>query len=57
VSAFRVLTRVPLLPFDKFSNGKNIRHVHCPVLIMHSRRDTVIPFWHGQKAFAAANEP
>ena len=57
VSTFRVLTRVPLLPFDKFPNYKNIRHVHCPVLIMHGRQDSVIPFWHGEKIFALANEP
>ena len=57
VSAFRVLTRVPLLPFDKFPNYKNIRHVHCPVLIMHSHGDTVIAAWHGQKLFDIANEP
>lgn len=57
VSAFRVLTRVPLLPFDRFPNYKYIRHVHCPVLIMHSRGDTVIAFWHGQKLFNLANEP
>lgn len=57
VSALRVLTRVPLLPFDKFPNYKNIRHVHTPVLIMHSRGDSVIAFWHGQKMFALANEP
>src|ERR1051326_5718923 len=57
VSPFRVLTRVPLLPFDKFPNYKNIRHVHCPVLIMHSYGDTVIAAWHGQKLFHLANEP
>src|SRR6266481_8178150 len=57
VSAFRVLTRIPLLPFDKFPNYKNIRHVHSPVLIMHSRADSLIGFWHGQKMFALANEP
>jgi fermentation-respiration switch protein FrsA (DUF1100 family) len=57
VSAFRVLTRVPLLPFDKFPNYKYIRHVHSPVLIMHSREDSVIAFWHGQKMFDLANEP
>ena len=57
VSAFRVLTRVPLLPFDKFPNYKYIRHVHSPVLIMHSRADSVIPFWHGQKIFNLANPP
>jgi len=57
VSAFRVLTRVPLLPFDKFPNYKNLPHVHCPVLILHSRADSVIPFWHGQKLFELAHEP
>ena len=57
VSAFRVLTRIPLLPFDKFPNYKNIRHVHSPVLIMHSRADSVISFWHGQKMFDLANQP
>jgi fermentation-respiration switch protein FrsA (DUF1100 family) len=57
VSAFRVLTRIPLLPFDKFPNYKYIRHIHSPVLIMHSRADSVIPFWHGQKLFDLANQP
>jgi fermentation-respiration switch protein FrsA (DUF1100 family) len=57
VSAFRVLTRIPLLPFDRFPNSRNIRHVHSPVLIMHSRADSVIPFWHGQKMFELANAP
>src|SRR5437899_4619142 len=57
VTAFRVLTRVPVLPFDKFPNARNIRHVHSPVLVIHSRGDSVIPFWHGQKIFALANEP
>jgi fermentation-respiration switch protein FrsA (DUF1100 family) len=57
VSAFRVLTRIPLLPFDKFPNYKFIRHVHSPVLIMHSRGDSVIAFWHGQRMFDLANEP
>lgn len=49
LSAFRVLTRVPLLPWDKFPNYKRIGHVRCPVLIIHGTADEVIPFWHGQK--------
>ncbi|HET8892361.1 MAG TPA: alpha/beta hydrolase [Candidatus Angelobacter sp.] len=57
VSVFRVLTRIPLLPFDKFPNYKNIRHVHSPVLIMHSHADSVIAFWHGQRMFDLANQP
>jgi abhydrolase domain-containing protein 17 len=57
LSAFRVLTRVPLLPFDRFPNYKSIRHVHCPVLIMHGTADSVIGLWHGRKLFELANEP
>ena len=57
VSAFRVLTRIPLLPFDKFPNYKNIPHVHCPVLIIHGTVDTVIGPWHGQKLYDLANDP
>jgi len=57
LSAFRVLTRIPLLPFDKFPNYKDIRNVHCPVLIIHGDSDTVIPPWHGKKLYDLANEP
>lgn len=57
ISAFRVLTRIPLLPFDKFPNYKDIRRVRCPVLIVHGDSDTVIPQWHGRKLFALANGP
>ena len=57
LSAFRVLTRIPLLPFDKFPNYKLIRQVHCPVLIIHGESDTVIGSWHGKRLFELANEP
>jgi fermentation-respiration switch protein FrsA (DUF1100 family) len=57
VSAFRVLTRVPVLPFDKFPNYKRIAHVHCPVLIVHGAKDSIIGPWHGRKLFDLANKP
>src|SRR5262245_17605652 len=57
LSAVRVLTRIPLLPFDKFPNYKDIRQVRCPVLIFHGDQDEVIPFWHGQKLFDIAHFP
>ncbi|HEV2987153.1 MAG TPA: alpha/beta hydrolase [Candidatus Angelobacter sp.] len=57
VSAFRVLTRVPLLPFDRFTNYRNIVHVHSPVLIIHGTADGIIGVWHGQKLYDLANEP
>jgi len=57
LSAFRVLTRVRLLPWDKFDNTSKIRRVRAPVLVIHGRSDRVIPFWHGQRMYELANEP
>jgi fermentation-respiration switch protein FrsA (DUF1100 family) len=56
-SAFRVMTRVSVLPFDRFDNLCKIKTVHCPVLIIHGTQDSVINASHGRKLFAAANEP
>ena len=36
-SAFRVLTRFALLPFDKFPNLAKISNVRCPVKVAHSK--------------------
>jgi fermentation-respiration switch protein FrsA (DUF1100 family) len=57
LSAFRMLTRVQVLPWDKFDNASRIREVHCPVLIIQGKRDEVIPWWHGQRIYQLANEP
>jgi len=56
-SAFRVMTRVRVLPFDKFDNLAKIKKVHCPVLIIHGTQDSVINPSHGRALFAAANDP
>lgn len=57
VSTYRVKTRFPLIPFDKFVNIKKISQVKAPLLIIHGKRDTIVPFWHGQKLMQAANRP
>ena len=57
VSAFRVLTRVRLLPWDEFNNSAHIRRVHCPVLVIQGKQDEVITWWHGQRIYELANEP
>ncbi len=57
VSAFRVLTKFPITPFDKFTNLSKIKSIKCPVLFIHGRNDAVISFWHGERLFAEANEP
>ena len=57
VSAFRVKTHVPLLPWDQFRNLKAMPSIQCPKLIMHGTADKLIPFWHGEKLYEAAAEP
>jgi len=51
VTAFRVRTKWTLYPFDKFSNISKLPLVTTPVLIMHSRDDAIIPFWHSQELY------
>lgn len=53
----QVVTRIPILPFDRFRNIDKITDVDCPVLVMHGKNDRIIPFSHGQRLYAAANEP
>lgn len=57
VTAFRVVTTYPIMPFDKFNNIGKIDDISCPILIMHGTNDSIIPFWHGKNLFNAANEP
>lgn len=56
-TAFRVLTHVPLVPFDKFRNVDKIRQVKAPILFMHGRSDRVIPFRQGLALYEQANQP
>lgn len=57
VSAYRVVTRAPVLPFDKFQTLSKLERVRCPVLVMHGEQDEVIGFWHGRKLYERAPEP
>ncbi|NET43159.1 alpha/beta hydrolase [Okeania sp. SIO2B3] len=56
-TAFRVVTRIPIYPFDKFRSIDKIKDVNCPVLVIHGNADRVIPFSHGKQLFTTANEP
>lgn len=54
--------RFPWLPLMLVKNYRyDTQHylemVHCPVLVVHSRTDEVIPFHHGRKLFETAGEP
>jgi len=41
----------------KYDTLAAIREVHCPVLIVHSQEDRIVPFRHARKLFDAANDP
>jgi fermentation-respiration switch protein FrsA (DUF1100 family) len=56
-STNRVLTRVGLLPFDRFLNFRLIGSVQSPVLVIHGTRDQLISPAHGRTLFALAPEP
>lgn len=57
VSAFRVLTKYKIIPFDKFQSLDKIKSIKCPTLFIHGRKDRIIAFWHSEKLFEEANQP
>ena len=57
ISAFRVVTRAPILPFDQFRTLSKLQRIDCPVLVIHGTDDEVIQFWHGQMLYDKARDP
>ncbi|WP_254721650.1 alpha/beta hydrolase [Kovacikia minuta] len=53
-SVFRVITRIPLYPFDKFANINKIQAVHCPVLIIARLERSHHPLASGAGTFSAS---
>ncbi|HIE06039.1 MAG TPA: alpha/beta hydrolase [bacterium (Candidatus Stahlbacteria)] len=47
----RILCRI------RYENLKSISKVSCPILIIHSQDDEIVPIRHGERLFEAANEP
>ena len=53
-STFRVMTRIKVLPWDKFDNLKRLRSsINCPTLIIHGVLDQTVPFDHAKQNWAA----
>ena len=53
VSAYRVMTRIPLFPADKFVNLAKMPRLRCPVMVIHGTADATVPFWHGERLYEA----
>ena len=52
----------PLFPASllvryRYDTRAALKNVNCPVLILHSREDEIVPFGHGQALLEAAREP
>ena len=48
---------VRLLVRHEYNTRKYLQAATCPVLIVHSREDEIVPFEHGEQLYAAAHEP
>ena len=52
----------PLLPIRwlahiRYDNLERLSQINCPLLVIHSRNDDIIPFTQGQRLFTAARPP
>ncbi len=47
-STFRVMTRIRVFPWDKFDNLARLPNIQCPVLLIHGKRDQIVPFPHAE---------
>jgi len=55
-SVFPVLSRILIFRYRFNSLGK-IKKITCPLLVMHSPDDEIIPFHLGEKIYQTANQP
>ena len=42
---------------DKYDSEKKIKNIKTPILIMHGKKDNIVPFYMGKKLFESANKP
>jgi len=57
LSAFRSVTEIPVLPWDRFRNINIVDEVKCPSLVIHGLYDEVVPFRQGRKIHKLLPEP
>ena len=48
---------VRLLLRDKFESYKKIKKISIPLLVLHGKKDRIVPFYMGKKMYELANEP
>ena len=48
---------VKFLLKDKYESKNKIKNLKSPVLVLHGRKDKIVPFYMGEKIFEMANSP
>ena len=48
---------IDLLIKDRYESSKKIKNINTPILIMHGKKDDVVPFKMGVELFDKANQP
>ena len=56
-SALHALLPVNIFPWEMLNNERLLKNVTCPVMIVHGKKDLVVPFRNAKRLYAAANEP
>jgi fermentation-respiration switch protein FrsA (DUF1100 family) len=55
-AVFPLLSRLIVLRYD-FDTADYVQRVSCPLLVLHSPQDEIMPFRLGEKVYEVANEP
>ena len=48
---------VSFLLKDRYESINKIKNIHIPVLVMHGKKDSIVPFEMGKKIYTSANSP
>ena len=48
---------ISILQKDKYNSLKKLNMIKSPILVLHGKADTLVPFYMGKKIYDAANEP
>jgi len=48
---------VKLLLKDKYVSKNKIKNINSPILVMHGKKDKIVPFYMGKKIYDLANQP
>lgn len=57
LSAFRVVTKLPFFPLDKYRNLRKITQISAPVLVIQASQDWIVPGWHAKVLYDAIKGP